>query len=92
MAVEREIREETGLSVANVRPVGVVEQTFYVTDLPGAATGHMAVFTAEAETATFGDDLGETDDEIEDAAWFDDLPERINGLSHELLHRLIAEY
>lgn len=91
VAVEREIREETGLSVSDVRPIGFVEQTFYTAALSANVTGYMAIFAADAVTITFGDDLGETDDEIRAAAWFDEPPDLLDGLSHELLRRLVEE-
>jgi len=42
-------------------------------------------------TSSFGDDLGETADEIEDAAWFADVPDRLDGVSRDLLERLLVE-
>ena len=90
-AARREVREETGLAVEAIRPIGYVEQRFEPPTGDAVAVGHMAVFAAEAVTSSFGDDLGETADEIEDAAWFADVPDRLDGVSRDLLERLLVE-
>lgn len=78
-AAVREIREETGLEATVERPLEVIEQEYRHGDK--SLSGHFVVFEALADDSSFGetlgeiDDLGENDVEIEDAAWFDGIPE-----------------
>jgi 8-oxo-dGTP pyrophosphatase MutT (NUDIX family) len=77
--VAREIREETGLDASVERPLEVVE--FEQVHGDDAVQGYFVVFEALADDSGFGDDLGEKDDlgendtEIEEAAWFAEIPE-----------------
>lgn len=58
-AARREVHEETGVTIGDVRLLGVYTSvTRHVTD-------HVAAFVAEADTET-----GPTDFEIAEAAWF----------------------
>ena len=72
-AVVREIEEETGLDATVERPLEVVEQEFRHGD--ESLSGYFVVFETLADDSDFGHDLGENDVEIEDVAWFDEIPE-----------------
>lgn len=73
--VVREVHEETGVKITPRRPHAVDE--FTVTN---AQTGEVAgwttvAFEAGADTTTIKDDLGIEEEPINDAAWFDRLPD-----------------
>ncbi|MFB6075326.1 MAG: NUDIX domain-containing protein [Haloarculaceae archaeon] len=85
-ATVREVSEETGLDAVDLRPAGAVEQTF--ASGGRRVTGHMAVFAAGVDDPTIGTDLGESPDEIEAARWFRTDPDRLDGVSGDLLARL----
>lgn len=82
-AVVREVREETGLAVEVGRPLEVVEQTFVHRE--ESTSGHFVVVEARADGDSFGDDLGEVETEIEEAAWFAEVPDRCEN--EDRLHR-----
>ena len=71
-AVVREVREEMGVAVSVERPLEVNEVEHRHGD--DSITGYFVVFEAVAADGELGDDLGEDDVEIEDAAWFDEVP------------------
>lgn len=76
-AAVREVREETGVAVTVREPLAVVEETFECGDR--AAWGHRVVYAAatEAPAPAVADDPGLDGEGIEAAAWFDDLPGRV---------------
>lgn len=73
----REVREETGLDCEILRAGRVEEQVFRAGE--SEVRGWFVAFAARTEQTVFGDDLGEHDDEIEDAAWFAESPENVAG-------------
>ena len=81
-AVEREVREETGVSMGEPEPVALVEQTF--TDGEREVAGWFVVFAAGADGEALADDPGVENEEIHEVRWFDRLPE-------ELEHRSVIE-
>ena len=85
-AAEREVREETGLEVRVEEPVAVVEQTFVYGE--ESITSAFVVFRASAETTELADDPGIEDREIEDVAWFDEVPSNCDDaeLLESVLH------
>jgi ADP-ribose pyrophosphatase YjhB (NUDIX family) len=70
---EAVVREEMGVAVSVDRPLEVTEVEHRNGD--DSITGYFVVFEAVADDAGLGDDLGEDGVEIEDAAWFDEVPE-----------------
>jgi 8-oxo-dGTP diphosphatase len=74
--LRREVREETGVEVIMETPLGVCDVVTYNEDADGEETiGFTVVFArASAETTALGQDLGEDDEAIEDAGWFEELP------------------
>lgn len=86
-AVVREVREETGLRVSVEEPVRVVDQTFVHGD--EAVWNAFVLFRASAETMALADDLGVDDAEIEDVAWFAEIPDECNDA--ELLELVLAD-
>ncbi|WP_331235891.1 arsenic resistance N-acetyltransferase ArsN2 [Natronorarus salvus] len=81
-AVDREVREETGVSVGEPEPVALVEQTF--TDGEREVEGWFVVFAAEARSESLAVEPGIGDETIHEVRWFDQLPE-------ELEHRSVIE-
>lgn len=97
-AVEREVAEETGLDASVTEPVACIEQTFTpgtavdsddAGRLERAVTGHLVVFAARAESTRLASSPGVTADEIEEARWFDSLPDRVDGVPRDLLGRIM---
>jgi N-acetylglutamate synthase-like GNAT family acetyltransferase/ADP-ribose pyrophosphatase YjhB (NUDIX family) len=78
-AVEREVREETGVSIGRPEPVALVEQTF--TNGEREVEGWFVVFAAEADGEALADDPGVGDETIHEVRWFDRLPERLEHQS-----------
>ncbi|MFC4543234.1 NUDIX hydrolase [Halosolutus amylolyticus] len=79
-AARREVREETGLAATIGDPLLLVDQT-YVSRRDGEErfSGQYVVYSARAGgTIPDADDLGETDDEISAAQWFDALPDDLH--------------
>lgn len=87
-AATREVEEETGLTVDTTVPVARIQQRF-VHD-GASALGHLTVFDARAHTTDIGSDLGVRADEIREAAWFDTVPDRVDGLPGPLFERVVA--
>jgi len=79
-AVEREVREETGVEITPRRPHAVDDFTFE-NEATGETGGWRAVlFEAVAETTTVRETLGHDDheaEEIREARWFEGLPENV---------------
>jgi 8-oxo-dGTP pyrophosphatase MutT (NUDIX family) len=76
-AVVREVREETGVEIAPVRPRAVDEFTF-VNERTGKTDGWTTVFfEADADTTGIATDLGLDGEEILDADWFERLPDDV---------------
>lgn len=88
-AAGRELREETGVEATVEAPVAWVEQTF----AHGGATvtGRLVVFGATASSTELGADPGDDAEEISDAGWLDDPPERLDGVPKDLLERILVE-
>lgn len=82
-SVEREVREETGVSTGEPEPVALVEQTF--TDGDREVAGWFVVFAALATNESLADDPGTDDEEIHEARWFDRLPDEVE-------HRSVIEW
>jgi len=71
----REIREETGVEITPVRPRAVDEFTFE-NGATGETDGWTTVtYEAVADAASIDANLGLDDEVIDDARWFEDLPE-----------------
>lgn len=73
-AAERELEEETGLSVTLGEPRRVVEQQIRGDGPAERSRGWFVVFEGETPDTEFGDDLGVHDDEIDRVAWFSQPP------------------
>ncbi|MFC6724728.1 NUDIX hydrolase [Halobium palmae] len=84
-ALVREVREETGVEVDPVRPRAVAEHAIVHGD--DRLSFRVVLFEARAETTAVGDDLGEPGEAIEDAGWFEELPDRV--FERELLERVL---
>ena len=67
-AARREVREETGLDCDILRAGRIEEQVFRAGG--EEVRGWFVAFAARTEQTSFGDDLGEHDDEIDRVAWF----------------------
>ncbi|WP_224269323.1 NUDIX hydrolase [Haloprofundus salinisoli] len=72
--VVREVREETGVTVTPERPRAVCDVVR--TDADDSRSFRVVAFSATATDAEVGTDLGVDDENIERAAWFDELPEK----------------
>lgn len=81
-AVVREVREETGVSVTPDQPYAIVENI--VQHNEDSRSFLFVMFSAQAESTEVGSELGEPGEPIEDADWFDKLPD-------EVFEREIAE-
>ena len=76
-AAERELREETGVEAKPVRPHSV-DELVVENERTGETTGWTTVvFEAVAESPETDDELGLDDENIEDARWFEELPEDV---------------
>ncbi|WP_303647222.1 NUDIX hydrolase [Haloarchaeobius sp. FL176] len=85
-ALVRELREETGVPVEPLRPHAAVEN---VIEHEGRTRSFTTVaFGASPETTEVGEDLGEDDEAIERAGWFDDPPAEL--FDREFASQLIA--
>lgn len=83
-SVVREVREETGITITPVRPHAIDEYTF-VNERTDETSGWTTVcFEAVADTTEIGSDLGVDGEEIEDADWFESLPD-------DVFHRELTE-
>lgn len=81
--VTREVREETGVEITPVRPHAVEEFTAEH-ERTGETTGWNAVFfEAVADATEIDDDLGLEDEAIDDARWFEGLPD--SAFNRELI-------
>lgn len=91
-AVVREVREETGVDVIPERPHAITEGTTVNEQSGETFETKFVMFEATAETTTISDELGETEDEISDARWFDTLPDNLyNRELTEQVHRRCIE-
>jgi 8-oxo-dGTP diphosphatase len=88
-AVARELREETGVEATVDEPLAWVEQTF--AHGGETVTGHLVVFAATASSVELDTEPGEDDAEISDTAWFEGVPEHVDGIPRDLLERLLVE-
>lgn len=71
----REVWEETGVPVTPGRPHALGE---FVGHHGGKANGFQTVvLDATPQSTEIGDDLGEPEEPIEEAGWFDDLPKNV---------------
>ncbi len=71
-AARREVREETGLVVSIEEALSVERHTLvHPEDPERTADGWFVLFEATADGTAFGDDLGETETEIEAVRWVD---------------------
>ncbi|WP_135830022.1 NUDIX hydrolase [Halorussus halobius] len=84
-ATVREVREETGVSVKPDRPYAVVENIVQHGEDSRSFT--FVLFSAHAITTEIGSELGTPDEPIEDADWFDDLPD--NVFKREIAERVL---
>lgn len=75
--VTREVREETGVEITPIRPHAVEELSVEHED-SGETTGWNAVFfEAVADATEIDDDPGLEDEAIDDARWFEGLPDSV---------------
>lgn len=74
-AVVREVREETGISAKPDRPYAIVENV--VRHKGDSRSFLFVIFSAQAESTRIGDESGESGEPIEDADWFNKLPEKM---------------
>jgi 8-oxo-dGTP pyrophosphatase MutT (NUDIX family) len=74
-ALVREVREETGVEITVQRPVAATEVTFVDAEAGARAGFHFAHYTATPETTVLADDPGLVDEDIEQVAWVDTVPE-----------------
>ncbi|WP_135366405.1 NUDIX domain-containing protein [Halosimplex halophilum] len=89
-AVAREVREETGVAVEPVRPVGVDESVVVEESGAGGGDGsgrrvemRFVHFLCRATDPSVADgDLGDPDEEITEAAWLESLPEDVFNPEH----------
>lgn len=83
-AVQREVREETGLNATIGAPLVVLDQT-YVSEGDGEEwfSALFVVYSASANSEIpDASQLGVTDDEISAARWFDTIPENLHDGEH----------
>lgn len=78
-ALEREIREETGVTAAVEDPF-IVRRNEYVHE-DETIIWYSTLFFAAAIEPTIGDDLGLEGEEIVDAQWFEQLPDQLHDLA-----------
>lgn len=89
-ALEREIREETGVEAAVEGPF-FVRRGEYVHD-EEKITWYSVLFFAEAIDPAIGDELGIEDEEIVEARWFSELPAELHDLaSRERFQKAMQE-
>lgn len=94
--VEREVREETGVDAAAVRPHAIHDETMRAADGSVPPTPFRVVhFEARARTATVPDDLaalGDDDETVRAVEWRESLPADIYGGDWtERVYRRIVE-
>jgi ADP-ribose pyrophosphatase YjhB (NUDIX family) len=87
-AVVREVHEETGVSVKPNRPHAVVENIVQHGD--NSRSFLFVMFSAQAGSTAIGNELGEPGEPIEDADWFDKLPDEVfrREIAEEVLERV----
>lgn len=89
-ALEREIREETGVETAIDGPF-FVRRGEYTHD-GKKLTCYSTLFFAEAIDPSIADELGIEDEEIVDARWFSELPDELHELaSRERFQKAMQE-
>ena len=88
-AVVREVREETGVAVEPVRPVGVDESVVEEGRPDGSGSTRRVEMAfvhflcrATDPTVADGRDLGDPDETITEAAWLDGLPDDVFNPDH----------
>lgn len=90
VALEREVREETGVSVAVEEPFFVRRREFASEER--TIPWYTVQFLAEATATSIGDDLGVEGEEIVDCQWFEQLPEQLHDLlSGDLFQEALSE-
>ncbi len=73
----REVREETGVEIHPGRPHALVESVVHHDD--DYLRFRYVLFCARAIDPETGENLGEPDEPIEDAQWFEELPDNVYG-------------
>ena len=76
-AIVREIEEETGVVVDPVAPRALDDFSFVNGDGGETAGWKLVVYETEAQTTDLDDDLGLDGEAIDDARWFQGLPDDI---------------
>lgn len=87
-AVVREVHEEAGIHVEPEDPLRVERQEMFYEDCE-PVSNYFIVYSARGKTEEIGEDLGDYDDEIEQAAWFSDIPE--NTRDREFIKEFIED-
>lgn len=90
-AVVREVNEEGGVDVVPVRPHAITDRTTVNEGSGETLETAFVLFEATAETTTIPDGLGETEDEVSGAEWFDTLPGNVYNreLTARVYHRCV---
>ncbi|MFB6140854.1 MAG: NUDIX hydrolase [Halosimplex sp.] len=81
-AVVREVREETGVEVEPVRPLGVDESVVVCGDRRVEMRFVHFLCRAVDPAVSEGGDLGDPDEEILEARWLDSLPDDVFNPEH----------
>lgn len=76
-ALTREVREETGVTITPIRPHAVDELTFVNEQTDERAGWNTVFFEADATTTEIKSDLGLEGEEINEADWFEPLPNNL---------------
>lgn len=74
-AVVREVEEETGISARPIQPRAIIEHS--VQHAGESRSFKTVIFSARAASTTIGKQLGTPEEPIDDADWFEKLPEDV---------------
>ena len=91
-AVVREIREETGVKCTPVQPHAIDEYTFTNERTDETSGWTLVFFEAEAETTEIKGELGLEHETIDNAGWFEQLPDNLfhQGLTKQVYQRCLS--